>query len=361
MPQVANNQKVTDNQLYDAYVTYGTLGKALKAVGLVWGSQNRERLQHVIAQREDMPPEKPIQFDPIDIPSEDRTVDQIVRAAIDKHDCVARARRAKINALIPIKCHGPIGLAFVPDRHMESPGTHLGQVFDHAKLMAKTDGLFINDLGDSIDNFIIGKLQAARRDTVVTVTEAWILVEEYFRLVKDRLLAAISGNHLDWTTTMGGVDCLHKVLRAAGCKSLYDADELMYQIKLPNGMIFKISLRHFFSGNSMWNAAHAVARYVQSAAYRDETVVAAGHLHIAGYQIVEAHGMVCHAIQTGSYKDRDLDPYCRQRGFMRQHAFKVPIVIFFPEDCRGNKAGSSTFFPEIECGIPYLNWLRSKK
>ena len=111
----------------------------------------------------------------------------------------------------------------------------------------------------------------------------------------------------------------------------------------------------------MWNAAHAVSRYVQSAAYKDEAVVAAGHLHIAGYQVVEAHGQVCHAIQTGSYKDRDLDPYCRQRGFMRQHAFRVPMVIFFPESCQGNPAGSSLFFPEIEVGIPYLAWLRSRK
>ena len=345
----------------DAFATYGTQAEAAASLGLVrctFQGRYQEAMRQGFTPR---PADRPIQFDPVEIPSGERSVEQIVRAAIEKHDCVAQHQRAKRNVVIPIKCHGPIGIAFVPDRHMDSPGTHLGQVFDHAKLMAKTDGLFINDLGDSIDNFIVGKLERARRDHAVTITEAWILVEEYFRLVKDRLLAAISGNQLDWTTAMGGVDCLKKRLEKAGCHALYDADELMYRIKLPNGMIFPISLRHFFSGNSMWNAAHAVARYVQSAAYRDEIVVAAGHLHIAGYQIVEAHGKVCHCIQTGSYKDRDLAPYCRQKAFMRQHAFKIPMVTFFPEDCQGNKAGSSVFFPEIECGIPYLNWLRSKK
>ena len=200
------NLRVSDDTLYTAYLETGSITQAIKHAGLVYGSTTRHRLQQLIAAREGPRPEQPRQFDPVDIPSEDRSLDEIIQAAITKHDRVATARRAKLNALIPIKCQGPFGIVFVPDRHMESPGSHLGLIFDHAKRMAATDGLFINDLGDSIDNFIIGKLERARRDTVVTVTEAWLLVEEYFKIVKDRLIAAISGNHLDWTTMMGGVD-----------------------------------------------------------------------------------------------------------------------------------------------------------
>lgn len=105
----------------------------------------------------------------------------------------------------------------------------------------------------------------------------------------------------------------------------------------------------------MWNAAHSVVRYAMSHAYRGEDVVVAGHKHVAGFQLIESRGKIVHCIQTGSYKDRDLDDYCRTKGYMSQHAFLCPVMIHFPA------TGKSHFIPEIEEAVPYLRFLRKGK
>ena len=87
-----------------------------------------------------------------------------------------------------------------------------------------------------------------------------------------------------------------------------------------------------------------------SHAYRNEDVIVAGHRHVAGYQVIESRGTIVNCVQVGSYKDRDLDDYCRTKGFLSQHSFLLPVMIHFPETRK------SLFIPEIEDAIPYIKF-----
>ena len=344
-------KKVTDDELYTAFMQHQTVAKTLKAVGIQRGSKIRSRLTKAISERAAVPA-----FDPVDMPPVVRPVDELIASAITHRERLQANMRTKHNAVLPLHNGGkPFGVALIPDQHMDNPGSNLKLIFSHAELIARTDGLYAVELGDSIDNFIIGKLEAARRSHIISVPEAWSLSESYHKIFAHKLLAAISGNHTEWTNKLGGADYMAEVLHRAGVKALYDADELYFSIRSDNKQTWKYGVRHFFQGGSLWNAAHSVSRYAMSHAYRNEDVVVAGHRHVAGYQIVESRGTTVHCVQTGSYKDRDLDDYCRTRGFMSQHAFLMPVMVHFPETRK------SVFFPEIEDAIPYLKYLRGKK
>ena len=344
-------KKVTNDELWTAFQIHQTGAKTLKAVGLTRGSKIRRRLMKAISERVATPA-----FEPVEMPPVVRPVDELIASAITHRERLQANMRTKHNAVLPLHNDGkPFGVALIPDQHMDNPGSNLKLIFEHAKLIAETDGLYAVELGDSIDNFIIGKLEAARRAHIISVPEAWSLSESYHKIFAHKLLAAISGNHTEWTNKLGGADYMAAVLHKAGVKALYDADELYFSIRADNQQTWKYGVRHFFQGGSMWNAAHSVSRYAMSHAYRNEDVIVAGHRHVAGYQVIESRGTIVNCVQVGSYKDRDLDDYCRTKGFLSQHSFLLPVMIHFPETRK------SLFIPEIEDAIPYIKFLRSKK
>ncbi len=342
---------ITHQDIYKAFLKTGTTRGVINALGVSRSSAFRKRVQKVLAEHVALPA-----FEPVEMPPVVRPVDELIASAITHRERLQANMRTKQNSVLPLHNGGkPFGVALIPDQHMDNPGSNLKLIFSHAELIAKTDGLYAVELGDSIDNFIIGKLEAARRSHIVSIPEAWSLSESYHRIFAHKLLAAISGNHTEWSNKLGGADYLSAVLNKAGVKALYDADELYFSIRADTKQVWKYGVRHFFQGGSLWNAAHSVSRYAMSHAYRGEDVVVAGHRHVAGYQIIESRGHIVHCVQTGSYKDRDLDDYCRTKGFMSQHAFLLPVMIHFPASHK------SVFFPEIEVAVPYLKYLRGKK
>lgn len=351
---------VQDTVILETYNRVGSMRGTARALGLSWGSTLRSRIRRLVAHRqreerdrrsyESRVPQIP------QMTERERKPEELIKHAVEHRKRLQAHLDAKHGSVIALTDTKPFGVAILPDQHMDNPGSDLDLIVKHAELIKQTDGLYAVAVGDAIDNFIIGKLESARREHLVTVREAWKLLEYYFAILGVKLLAAISGNHLDWTTRMGGVDHLESVLRQCGLRCLYDADELFFSLKSSNGSQWKWGLRHFFQGHSMWNSAHSIVRYVMSSAYRHEDVVVAGHKHIAGFGLIESRGqqnVLC--IQVGSYKDRDYDDYCRQRGFMQQHPFRVPVVIHFP------RTRGKLFIPEIEQAIPYLAFLRRSK
>lgn len=342
---------ISDDAVFDAWRQTGSISGTFELLGLSRSNRQRARIKRVLEERGCYRPA----FTPVVVPDTIRTPDELIQNAIAQRKRIQAHFRAKHDSTIPIHTKQPFGVALIPDQHADNPGSNLELIFNHAKLIAKTDGLYAAELGDLIDNFIIGKLEAARREHIVTVRESWSLAEEYHKILAPKLLAAISGNHLAWTTALGGVDHLQSVLYKAGVKALYDADELYFSIQAENQRTWKYGLRHFFQGGSLWNAAHSIVRYAMSHAYRQEDVIAAGHKHVAGYNLVESRGKKVHCVQTGAYKDRDYDDYCRTKGFMAQHAFLCPVMIHFPE------TGKSVFMPEVEDAVPYLKYLRGRK
>lgn len=350
---MAAKRGITDEQVISAYHLRRSITGTVKELGLADGSNGRKRVRRIIEsyypKDGSPPPEIP------QIPQAIRTPSELIEQASRNRTRLQQQLKAKQQSIIKINSLKPFGHALLPDQHMDAPGSNLALIYEDAKLIAKTDGLYATEVGDSIDNFILSKLHHARYEHIVTVKEAWALTEEYHRILAPKLLAAISGNHLNWTTQLGGADYLERVLRDAGVNALYDADELFFYLKAPNGAQWHYGLRHHFRGGSQYHPVHSVVRYIHSAAYRGEDVVIAGHLHVAGHSEVQVHNKMVHAVQVGSYKDRDLDDFCRERGFMSQHPWQVPMLIHFPE------TGRTRFFPEMRENLDYLAYLRAKK
>jgi hypothetical protein len=341
---------VSDESLFEAWLKSGSETEALRSCGIQRGSKARKRLKCLINEytanhQPEIPP----------IPDVERDADTLIEMAAAHRERLQASLRARHSSVIRIPSNKPFGVVMLPDQHMDNPGANVRLIFQHANLIRDTDGLYAVEVGDGIDNFIIAKLAEARREHVVSHKESWVLLEDYHRRIALKLLAAISGNHLNWTTKLGGVDHLQAILKRAGVKALYDADELYFNLQAANGRKWMWGMRHFFRGDSLYNSAHSVARYAMSHAYRGEDVIVAGHKHVAGYNCLSTRGKTVECIQVGSYKDRDFDDYCRTKGFMAQHPFLCPVIIHHPDD------GRSEFYKEIEHAIPYLKYLRSKK
>lgn len=350
---MAATKGVSDEEVYAAWLTTKSNTGTANLLKLSHSPRLRARIARVIKERTAIP-----EFEPPQQPSTVRSTGELIRQAVEHRHLVQAHLQAKQSAIIPIRNEGkPFGCAIIPDQHMDSPGSDLKLIFDHAHLIAKTPGLYASEVGDAIDNFIIAKLAHARYEHIVTVREAWSLVEEYHKILAPKLVACISGNHLDWTKQMGGVDHLETVLHKAGVTALYDCDELFFHLKADNGRQWKWGMRHHFRGGSQYHPQHSIIRYINSAAFRGEDVVAAGHLHTAGYGMVESTTCtkVVHAVQVGSYKLRNFDDYARQKGFMSQHVFTTPVMIHFPD------TGKTKFEPDIEEAACYLKYLRAKK
>ena len=345
-----SKQIFTDDDLYDAWLNSGTLRGAIRDLGLPQSGGHMSRMKRVIETRRNH-----TYFTPPDVPDIVRDPKTIIRMAAEHQKRVQAHFHAKQHSVIPVKIDGPFGVTIIPDQHLDNPGTNIALAFEHVELIAKTEGLFAIEVGDSIDNFLIGKHAEARAEHVITHSESWGLTEYYHKIVGPKLLAALSGNHLDWTKLYGGVDHLQALLRLNDIHALYDADELFFEIESPNKYKWKYGMRHFFQGASLYNAAHSIARYAMSHAYRGEAVIVAGHKHVAGYNLIESRGQTVHCVQVGSYKNRDYDDYCRTKGFLAQHAFLCPVMIHEPA------TGNTTFLKEVEEAVPYLKFLRSKK
>mgnify|MGYP001594673590 CR=1 FL=1 len=346
-----SEKKYSDDELYDAYLNGGSTRRgAIRFLDVSFSGSLSDRIKKIVEKRQSLS-----YFIPPEVPNITRDPKTIIALAAQHQKRVQAHFYAKQHCVIPITVEGPFGVAVIPDQHLDNPGTDIALAFQHVELIAKTEGLYAIEVGDSIDNFLVGKHAEARADHVITQTEAWRMTEYYHQIIGPKLLAALSGNHLDWTKQFGGVNHFQELLRLNGIHALYDADELFFSIQSPNGRKWKYGMRHFFQGGSLWNSAHSIARYAMSHAYRNEDVIVAGHKHVAGYNLLETRGQIVHCVQVGSYKNRDFDDYCRTKGFMAQHPFMCPVMIHDPD------TGETDFFKSVERAIPILQSLRSRK
>ncbi len=68
--------------------------------------------------------------------------------------------------------------------------------------------------------------------------DAWRLLEHYVAILAPKLIAAISGNHMDWSTEAGGVDIMKRLFAGYGLGAVYDTDEVRVRLTSPGGASF---------------------------------------------------------------------------------------------------------------------------
>jgi hypothetical protein len=285
----------------------------------------------------------------------DEPIEDLLGRVIDYNKRYDRYISEKHIIDVKIAEPGPYGVVGIPDHHLDNRGTQLERAFKDAEFIAAHPSLFAVGIGDWLDNFIVGRLERERRKSVMTLTDSWRLMEHYVAILSTKLVAAISGNHMDWTKDMGGVDYTKKMFEDFGLGPIYDNDEIRVRLISPNGKSFTHLARHKYKGHSRFNPMHSIGIHI-SERWEGEDVVWGGHIHVAGHISTEKSWMgqqqIVHGVQLGAYKKHD--SYAKREHFKPNQPFLTPVIIHIPE------TGESIFFEDMYRGSEFLTYIRKE-
>lgn len=217
-------------------------------------------------------------------------------------------------------------ITFFSDQHIGSPHSDIDRMLEEQRLVMSLPNSFSALGGDTVDNYVIGKLATQNFSHSVLVGEEWAIAKHYMDQFKDRLLWVHSGNHAQWSTKLIGVD-VDRSITPDGV--LYDADEIIVNVHI-GPHTYLIKSRHKWSGNSIHNATHGMERSIRFDDPRPDIVIGA-HVHkgaIVRNFIHNARRKT--AILTGTYKGTS-DTYARQEGFAANDGSTGVSIIFFPD------------------------------
>lgn len=253
---------------------------------------------------------------------------EVLQRAILRFDKYADLQRRKANQFIKFDTW-PVGIAFVADNHIGAEGTDYRRMFAEAELMASTPNLYVVQVGDLVDNMIIGKLMRERMSTSVTIPEEWALAKRYLELLGGKLLAVVGGNHDAWTKAVAGFDQLREMVALQKPGKLYDAHELYFQINVGT-VAWPVRIRHKWGYHSILNPTHGIERGFERDQSRPFTLGVGAHTHVSGLsRQFNAGGRTGLAVLCGSYKVHD--NYAMQLGAPTPNGSTAVTVIFHPE------------------------------
>jgi len=248
---------------------------------------------------------------------------------------------------IDVTVDGPVGIVHFGDLHIDDPGCDLALLMKHLEFVKDLDYVFCGTVGD-IQNNWAGRLVSKYADQSTTVKESWLLAD--FILSNFSWLYVVLGNH---DVRMVGIHNPIEIMKSR-IKGIVVAHGCGIDLHFPAGAVCRMMVRHDFRGYSMWNPTHALVR----AAYllSDDDILVCGHRHVAGYQLVERRGRLCHAIRVGSYKV--FDDFAREKGFLGGNFSPCCMTVIDPE--RHGAVGFVKVFWELEEGVDYLKFIRRK-
>jgi hypothetical protein len=217
-----------------------------------------------------------------------------------------------------------VTLVFLGDQHIGGPGTDIERVYEEARFVRDTPGMYAVTMGDVTDNFILDKLAKARRESHITLPEEWRLVDEYFRILGPKLILVVEGNHDHWTEDLTGKDFLRDLVVKYAPKALYDADDCRVSLAVGESE-FPGRIRHKWQGTSIYNSTHAIERAWK---FDHDFLWAVGaHDHRAGLaRQFNAGGVTGIAAMVGSYKV--IDRFPRRQGFPKANGATAVAVMF---------------------------------
>lgn len=230
---------------------------------------------------------------------------------------------------------GPICMVYIGDLHLGASGVDYPLLRAHADIIRNTPGMYLNCMGDMVDNFIMQWCTKIRMGTETTIPQEWELARQWLEWVAPKLITAVSGNHDDWTVALAGIDYFRDVVAAARPDALYARDDLRFTLDV-GGAEWPTAHRHKWRGTSIYNATHGHERAQKWD--QDFRVAVGAHTHTgAFYRTFNAGGVEGYAIQVNTYKT--LDQYTRQEGFARSTLNK-PVAVIYRDD--GQVVGSTS-------------------
>lgn len=204
---------------------------------------------------------------------------------------------------------GPVMIAFIGDQHIGNAGTDIERVFNEQQTIKQTLGAFCWQMGDVVDNFIVGRLQEQNMKPAAPIWEQWQLAKEYLDRWDDQIVAYVGGNHGAWTMSQTQIDYRRDI-----CPDgvLFDGDDVQATVSVGSAT-FDIWARHKWRGHSIYNQTHGQER---AARFNDPNhdIYVGAHTHEGAlYREMIHEGQRKAAVQVGTYKVHD--DYARTQGY----------------------------------------------
>ena len=250
---------------------------------------------------------------------------EIWRLALQKSEKRRELEERRQRAIISFY-RGPVCLVFMADEHAGSTGTDYARIDQNIQTINDTPGMFVVQVGDIVDNFIVGRLQAVRFGAEFSIDQEWVLAKRVLKLMAPKLLASVGGNHDLWTWGLTGIDYLKEIHKKINPDILYAKYDLPFILSV-GGSEFRVRVRHSWKGSSIYNPTHGIEVAAKFDAGRPFDIGVGAHTHTAGIcRPFVNGGKDSLAILCGTYKR--IDDFPERHGFpMANRSAAVAVII----------------------------------
>lgn len=295
---------------------------------------------HGVTPCHDVP--QPAELPPPDLPFGDR-LEQIKA----RNSLRIAHKRAQAWQRVTLPVHGPYGLCFFGDPHLDDPYCDLGLIEEHASICRETAGLFGVNGGDSLNNWI-GNLKKLYADQSVTADEGWELADWFMNGLGVRWALWLLGNHDVWETGF-------RIFERMNVQRILMRDwDAKVVLQSPDGEC-RLWARHDFKGSSIYNELHGLRRAATFSANAD--IYAAFHRHTWGTASGEGEdGKRFCLVRAKGYKEQD--SYALKNGFTEQIGGQSVVTVIQP---RRGLAPLVHAFDDVATGADFLTFLRRKE
>ena len=263
---------------------------------------------------------------------DDVNEDEVWRLALQKAAKRRQVEERKQDGIVEFD-RGPVCLVMMADQHAGNTGTDYARIDNDTQLVLDTPGMYVMQVGDVLDNFIIGRLKDIRLGTSFTIGEEWVLAKRVLRLLAPKLLVSISGNHDLWTYALTGIDYLKEIHKQLSPDILYEKWDSSFILSV-EGNEYTVRARHSWRGNSQYNDTHGIERAAKFDKGKHFDIGIGAHTHASGlYRQFNNGGRTGHAILCGSYKT--FDTYAERMGFPMANESAAIAMVFTAEGCWG--------------------------
>lgn len=256
------------------------------------------------------------------------SVEEWLRAFLDAQGFRAQVSDRELQCEATIKTDGPIAVSWLGDWHIGSPHTDYHRLYRDVDFIKKTKGLYCCISGDRADMFMPGfKDATAVMGQIMPPDIQLDAVDALVNSVKDKIVAAIGGNHDTMARRKTGVDAERQVRKKWPFSYMPHGGLLTLNVGKQQ---YKILWKHHYRFNSSLNQFNSHHRMLELLDPSVDVVVTE-HEHNPGIESVErgtgAARRTVISVRTGAYKIDDgysLDYY-------KEGCIGPQTIVFYPD------------------------------
>jgi hypothetical protein len=221
----------------------------------------------------------------------------------------------------------PICLTSIADVHLGHNGVNIQRLFDETEIVLNTPNMWINFVGDLVENQILAKLMHVRFGGELSPDKEWFVLKEYLKFAAPKILSLVPGNHENWVTILTGIPFFSEVARQIKPQVLLNAFDSRITVRVGSAE-HVIRSRHKWRYTSKYNVTHGIEDMSRLDA--DFDIGVGAHTHVGGYsRDFNARGKHGIALICGTYKD--VDEYKESSGFPEPNGSTAVSVIIWDD------------------------------